>query len=515
MRSSGTTTLFTQPADPGPQPASFAVSVLVHGVAIALVWFAVAYKPPFAIVVTVYYMVRKLDLHSPEMERLMASARIPYPASHSSSRPPARFFPWQFKSKYPAATSANGAGQARAANHYSARSSQAHHPHSGNSSAAGRHLVAAQSSSQGRHASVAAEAHQRRRQALGRYAKSGIEFGQRQYRVHVPPFAQKHRSAQHHLARCYSCSSAGADASGHRLNFHGATPLRSPFSRSLTCAPRDMTVNLPPVNETKASNTQGLGAPGQAQKPTSAQGSADAKTTGAGAGQGPATKTNNPGAGAGQGPVAKATIPGTGAGQGNDTKSSNSGPGVSNGKPGPAQSGTAPSGAAPNSGSGDEVMAGATLVTVPRDGRFGSVIVGDSLQDRYPEVGDMWSGRLTYTAYQHVGLSKSWILQYSIPRSADAASAGTVARLDAPWPYSIVRPNLDPGISTRRRRSDDPRLCVNQTGRFETLTIVFPEDFPKAQFVLAALQKWQFRPASQDGQPARVEVLLIIPDQLE
>jgi hypothetical protein len=56
---------------------------------------------------------------------------------------------------------------------------------------------------------------------------------------------------------------------------------------------------------------------------------------------------------------------------------------------------------------------------------------------------------------------------------------------------------------------------VNQSGRFETLSVLFPEAFPKAQFVLAALQQWQFRPASQDGQPARVEVLLIIPEEYE
>ena len=31
----------------------------------------------------------------------------------------------------------------------------------------------------------------------------------------------------------------------------------------------------------------------------------------------------------------------------------------------------------------------------------------------------------------HVGLAKSWILQYSLPRDADASAGGTVARLDS------------------------------------------------------------------------------------
>jgi hypothetical protein len=33
--------------------------------------------------------------------------------------------------------------------------------------------------------------------------------------------------------------------------------------------------------------------------------------------------------------------------------------------------------------------------------------------------------------------------------------------------------------------------------------------------VLDALQQWQFRPAAQNGQSERVEVVLIIPEQLD
>jgi len=76
-----------------------------------------------------------------------------------------------------------------------------------------------------------------------------------------------------------------------------------------------------------------------------------------------------------------------------------------------------------------------------------------------------------------------------------------------------VRPNLAPDSV------DADALMihgfVNQSGHFETLTIVFPQPFPQAQFILSALQKWQFRPATQDGQIARVEVLLIIPADYE
>ena len=54
----------------------------------------------------------------------------------------------------------------------------------------------------------------------------------------------------------------------------------------------------------------------------------------------------------------------------------------------------------------------------------------------------MWSGRIAYTVYLHVGLTKSWILQYSLASADDAAASGNISRLEAPWPYNIVRPNL-------------------------------------------------------------------------
>jgi hypothetical protein len=85
--------------------------------------------------------------------------------------------------------------------------------------------------------------------------------------------------------------------------------------------------------------------------------------------------------------------------------------------------------------------------------------------------------------------------------------------IGAPWPYSIVRPNIAPGAI------DADALMVhgyvNQAGRFEALAIAFPPAFAQAQFVLDSLSQWQFRPATQNGKNVRVEVLLIIPEILE
>jgi hypothetical protein len=151
-------------------------------------------------------------------------------------------------------------------------------------------------------------------------------------------------------------------------------------------------------------------------------------------------------------------------------------------------------------------------LAMPKDGQFGVVVVGTSMTDQYPEVTDIWGGRLVYTVYLRVGAKKNWILQYSLPRStADAVVTGNIARPEAPWPFDILRPHL----ASEDYNSDALIVhgFINLAGRFEKLAMVFPTGFAQAKFVLNALQQWQFRPAKQNGQIAAVEILLIIPEE--
>jgi len=137
------------------------------------------------------------------------------------------------------------------------------------------------------------------------------------------------------------------------------------------------------------------------------------------------------------------------------------------------------------------------------------VVVGSSLADQYPETAAIWAGRLVYTVYLHVGIGKSWILQYSLPPNTPAAASGV--RPDAPWPYDIVVPRLEAGDY-----NSDALMVhgfVNATGKFERLNMVLPPAFPQTKFVLNTLDQWQFRPARQNGQAVPVEILLIIPEQ--
>ena len=138
--------------------------------------------------------------------------------------------------------------------------------------------------------------------------------------------------------------------------------------------------------------------------------------------------------------------------------------------------------------------------------------MGSSLADEYPETAELWTGRLTYTVYLHVGAAKNWILQYSLPRSQAPDSTPSSVRPEAPWPYDITRPSIDADANT------DAIIVhgfVNGLGRFDKLAVIFPAELAETKFLLHALQQWQFRPAMQDGQATPVEVLLIIPAETE
>jgi hypothetical protein len=177
-------------------------------------------------------------------------------------------------------------------------------------------------------------------------------------------------------------------------------------------------------------------------------------------------------------------------------------------------SNTAPaqtSGAAPGNGLDDE--SAVSRIRLSKDGKFGIVVVGSSLAEQYPETQGLWGGRLAYSVYVHVGLEKNWILQYSLPRSVDAAAAGEDVRPDAPWPFDIVVPHK--ALRGLNANALVIHGFVNIAGRFEQLAVVSPRGFAQEALMLSALREWQFRPAGQRGRSTAVEVLLIIPETAE
>lgn len=292
------------------------------------------------------------------------------------------------------------------------------------------------------------------------------------------------------------------------------------------------TVAIPMVNQSSSKAAPGAMLPGQLKDPSPAgTGNSATKSSGSGTGNGAGDKTGNAPtvtAAASDGavhtsagdPAGKGAKTGSGSGpaEGTSDRAGNSAaPASTAGQAGPqtqAQNGAAAGpaqGPAAGSGTGAGIRPAGVHISLPKDGQFGVVVVGSSIAESYPETAELWSGRMAATVYLRVGLRKSWILQYSLPRLVDAgAPAG---HLEAPWPYEIVRPNLD--LSDMDADALILHGFVNKDGRFEKLEVAFPAQYVQAAMVLNVLNQWQFRPARQNGQMTPVEVLLIIPEQTE
>ena len=261
-------------------------------------------------------------------------------------------------------------------------------------------------------------------------------------------------------------------------------------------------VTMPGANQSAEGTEQGGLGTGKA--PNSPQhGAGDSGSTGSEKGSGKGqNSTGGQSAGPGNGGAQK------GPGSGTAGNGSQAGTGAGKGTGHNEGAGSGPSN---GHGSGEGDGGAVTRISLPKNGTFGVVVVGSSLDEQYPETSEVWKGRLAYSVYLHVGLEKSWVLQYSLPRAADSANAGS-ARLEAPWPYYIVRPNLNPDDAN----SDAVMVhgFVDEAGHFEKLSVVFPTDlgYAREQLVLGALQQWQFRAGTHDGQIAKLEVLLIIPE---
>lgn len=232
------------------------------------------------------------------------------------------------------------------------------------------------------------------------------------------------------------------------------------------------TAALPTINEVAPADTNGMLTPGESKAESQGTGT-DTAQNGAG-----------PGDTAGNGADNEA-----GVNESADNGANESGPGF-----------TVFNGSATNSDSNGPTAP--QHITLPKDGQFGMVVVGASPQENYPQTANLWTGRMVYTVYLQTETAQNWILQYSLPREHDDPPSD---KLDAPWPYDMMRPNLG---------KYDIVLVhgyVDQDGRFDQLSVAYPPKFMNSDVLLRNLKDWAFRPAMLNGLATRVEVLLVIP----
>jgi hypothetical protein len=288
-------------------------------------------------------------------------------------------------------------------------------------------------------------------------------------------------------------------------------------------------LGIPPVNQIAphdlAGSSAGDGAPGNAHQGSGELGAAGDSGAGAagkqGTGNGGTSSGLHAGSSTGTGPGGSDKTAGlAGAGSAGGAASAGSGgrgsASASNGGTGTAAIGNGADGHKTGLGNGSDAdlgsgIPGLTRINLPKDGKFGVVVLGSSTSSRYPQVAGALSGKVVYTVYLRVGLRKNWILQYCLPKTVEKGK-GTAVAIDAPWPFLIMRPD-------RWSASDPDYIMVHgmltAAGRFDQLAMVFPEELDNKDLLLNSLKLWDFRPASRDGEPTAVEVLLIIPREAE
>ncbi|MBI1899104.1 MAG: hypothetical protein HYZ57_21160, partial [Acidobacteria bacterium] len=159
-------------------------------------------------------------------------------------------------------------------------------------------------------------------------------------------------------------------------------------------------------------------------------------------------------------------------------------------------------------------------LTRPSTGKFDAVVIQSNVLDQFPESKTLLTGRPVYTVYLPMGTAKDWILHFCIPGGEGGAGKqnGPVVRLSAgapvqaPYPTIMLRPVI---VLLPGERYVLLHGFITSEGRFEKLRIVKPGTAQTNELLLSSLPSWEFRPATRDGQPMRVEFLLAIPpDQL-
>jgi len=283
------------------------------------------------------------------------------------------------------------------------------------------------------------------------------------------------------------------------------TPLRSAT-----------TLVLPPANQIAPSDTANAGSsPGAAGTTNTQEGSSGVPGRGLnGSGTGEVSTQAKGNGGSTSGPLrgnsgASGSTPGRSGLAGEEGSTAHGGigtasPGNGTGNPNGGKGANGTDGAPGNS------IAGLTRIMQPKEGKFAVVVQGSPDSARYSESVGALSGKVVYTVYLRLGLRKNWILQYS-PQNTAAKSVtvkGSATPLQAPWPILMMR--LD-RLSALDSDYIMVRGMLKSDGRFDQLAMVFPDELKDRDLLLNSLKLWEFRPASRDGEPVAVEVLLIIP----
>ena len=147
----------------------------------------------------------------------------------------------------------------------------------------------------------------------------------------------------------------------------------------------------------------------------------------------------------------------------------------------------------------------------PESRIFDVVVVQSSAMPNAAAAGIL-SGSPVYTVYVPVGERATWVMQYCVPkesaiqkRQGIAIQLGNPAPVKAPYPRVTVVPPLG------GQEKVVMHGFITEAGEFQDLRVVSGEKAAEELMVLPLLKRWVFRPATRDGKPVTVEIVLVVP----
>jgi hypothetical protein len=155
------------------------------------------------------------------------------------------------------------------------------------------------------------------------------------------------------------------------------------------------------------------------------------------------------------------------------------------------------------------------VVNQPATGNFDLVVVQASPLDMFPEGKGLLSGRPIYTVYVAAN-GAEWPFYFCVPagkaappppRNTQIVELTAPAPVRAPYPIHLVLPAIKLPAGQKYALIHG---YVTESGKFQELRVV--NDVPAAiqQALLTSLGQWEFRPATRDGVPVKVEFLLSV-----
>jgi hypothetical protein len=251
--------------------------------------------------------------------------------------------------------------------------------------------------------------------------------------------------------------------------------------------PAASAIVLPPLNQVSSrEGAAGSGGAGEGAAPSNAQ---NAKPAASGA----------PSAHAGTGAATASNVPTSGNSPANH---------------GPAGGAVASSGTGAGALPKTAATNGPTRLVRPPTGTYEVAIVQSS--GVVPGSHGLLKGKPVYSVYIPVGTGKEWILQYCLPEEeahpaarSQVVQLGTITPITAPYAFSIIGPAIQFREGARYAFIHG---FVNASGKFEHLEEASDREIENIAAVLESLGQWEFRPATKDGVPAVVEILLCIPN---